>query len=185
LIKQKENKGVGQARKTGIEKSSSPILLFFDTDIANITSQMMKKVVEPILKDEADFVMAAFENEGRVTELTAKPLLKVCFPELAYLRQPISGQFAAKREFLFPHRIENSMLSILIDAYLAGARITEVDIGLIEHNHHQIDIKKKQAFYACQSCIKRFVEQNNSFSSIFLKKISSSRFENTYQRDEF
>jgi len=189
LIRHKKNKGVGEARKTGIKVSKSPILLFFDTDISNINSQMMENIINPVLKDKADFVMAAFENEGRVTELVAKPLLKLCFSELAYLKQPISGQFATKKEFLFPQRIDDSMLGILIDAYLAGARITETYIGLIEHNHHQLDIKKRQAFYECQACLKRFTERYYSFTPIhsFSQKIFRHKnlYQNFYQRDEF
>jgi len=106
--------------------------------------------------------MASFDNVGRVTELTAKPLLAVCFPALAHLSQPISGQFAARKKFLFPDRIEdgNTMLGILIDAYCAGARILEADIGHLEHAKRELAIKQRQAIAECASCIKRFIESN-------------------------
>ena len=37
---------------------------------------------------------------GRVTELTARPLLAAFYPDLAAIRQPLAGEFAARRDLL-------------------------------------------------------------------------------------
>jgi glucosyl-3-phosphoglycerate synthase len=51
----------------------------------------------PWMRGEADFVKARFgRGGGRVTELTAKPMLKVFFPELAHFAQPLGGMIAAR-----------------------------------------------------------------------------------------
>ena len=121
---------------------------------------MIESLYEPILKKQADFVLASFENDGRITELVAKPLLAVCFPELLFLDQPLSGQFSSRREFLFPQRIENGngMLGIVLDAYLQNARITQIPIGKLLHTKRDIEIKKKQAQAECRACLLRFLE---------------------------
>lgn len=163
VIRNRKNLGAGATRSRGIRQSTGGVIVFTDSDIQNPSVAMIKKMYEPIIKNEADFSIASFNNIGRVTELMAKPLLSVCFPELSLLNQPISGQFASKRKFLFPERIEkgNAMLGIVLDAYLSGARMTEVDIGLIRHSKRSIEIKKKQAIAECQACIKRFLESNS------------------------
>jgi glucosyl-3-phosphoglycerate synthase len=55
----------------------------------------------PLLRGQADFVKARFgRGGGRVTELTAKPMLKVFFPEVAHFAQPLGGIVAARRSLL-------------------------------------------------------------------------------------
>lgn len=166
LVTHERNQGVGSSRRNGIEQAKGEILCFFDADIKNSSAVAIEALYRPIQEGSADFVIAAFENYGRVTELTAKPLLATCFPGLAWLRQPISGQFAAKRAFLYPERIENgnAMLGILVDAYLNGACIQEADIGIIEHSKRIDAIKQRQAIAECRACIKRFLESNSSLT---------------------
>lgn len=158
LINHNSNSGVGAARATGIRKSRGDVLVFLDADLQNPDVDIIAKICDPVLSSEYDFVLGAFENSGRVTELTIRPLLKVCFPELANLRQPLSGQFACRREYLYPDSIEhgNQMSGILLDAYLAGARIGEVDIGTIVHSKRPLEVKQRQAFSECDALIKRY-----------------------------
>ena len=153
------NQGVGASRRDGIHAAEEGTVVFFDADITTLTPRVIESLYEPIASNEADFAIAAFENEGRVTELTAKPLLATCFPELSSLQQPISGQFAARRQFLFPDHIENAMLGILIDAHLHGARIVEVDIGVLEHGHRPLPVKQRQAIAECRACLRRYRER--------------------------
>lgn len=154
LIRNKFNKGPGGSRKIGLLKSTKDIVIFFDADIKNVNKKMFEKLVTPIIKNKADLVMASFENFGRVTEFFAKPLLKYFFPKLSKLKQPLSGLFAVKRNFIFPnlfgrgHRI---MADVLLPAYFSGARITEVNLGRIIHKKRNNDEKSEQAFNECQA----------------------------------
>lgn len=163
VIRNRKNLGAGATRSRGIKQATGEIVVFVDSDIQNLSLVMIKKLYEPIIKNKADFSIASFKNIGRVTELTAKPLLAVCFPELSFLEQPISGQFASKKEFLFPERMseENTMLGVLLDAYLSKAKIAEVNIGEIKHTKKAMDKKRKQAVNACRACIKRFIVSNS------------------------
>ena len=88
------------------------------------------------MNGEADITKTKFKREaGRVTELTAKPLLNFFFPEIKF-DQPLSGQFAAKRSFLNKIKLEDDYgvdVGIVLDADVMGMKVKEVDIGKIDH----------------------------------------------------
>jgi glucosyl-3-phosphoglycerate synthase len=92
----------------------------------------------PLLSGEADFVKARFgRGGGRVTELTAKPMLKVFFPEVAHYSQPLGGIIAARKSLLQALTFEDGYgvdIGLLLDAHLVGASMAEVDIGSLEND---------------------------------------------------
>jgi len=136
VIRHPENKGKGAALKTGFKNSNGDVVAFIDADLQNLTSKQVDGVIKPILEGEADVTKTKFKREaGRVTELTAKPLLNFFFPELKF-DQPLSGQFAAKRSFLNNIKLEDDYgvdVGIVLDADVMGMNIKEVDIGKIKH----------------------------------------------------
>ena len=94
VIQHLKNRGKGSAIKTGFINSKGDIVVFLDADIQNLTSKKVDNIIKPIINGEADLTKTKFKREaGRVTELTAKPLLKFFFPEIKF-DQPLSGQFA-------------------------------------------------------------------------------------------
>ena len=131
-----KNRGKGAAIKTGFKNSNGDIVVFLDADLKNLTQSQVRNIVDPIMNGEADVTKTKFKREGgRVTELTAKPLLKFFFPEIKY-DQPLSGQFAAKRSFLNKIKLEDDYgidVGIVLDADILGMNVKEVDIGNIEH----------------------------------------------------
>lgn len=165
IISHLKNKGCGAARKTGILAASNPTVLFFDTDIENVTSEMMTKLVVPVLKNDVDFVIASFKNFGRITEYLIKPLLSELVPELAHLKQPISGMFACRRSLIDLKKVflEDVIANVLLDFYFKGMRIKEVDIGLIRHKHRPDIVKCKQAHLECSSIINYLLENGLIF----------------------
>ena len=136
LIKHKINKGKGSAMKTGLKKETNNIILFLDADLSEINKKQVESIIRPIIKGNADITKTKFKREaGRVTELTAKPLLQFFFPELSF-EQPLSGQFAATKNFLDTIDLEKDYgvdIGIVLDADARGMRIHEVDIGNIVH----------------------------------------------------
>lgn len=136
LIKHKINKGKGSAMKTGLKKVTNNIILFLDADLSEINKKQVESIIRPIIKGNADITKTKFKREaGRVTELTAKPLLQFFFPELSF-EQPLSGQFAATKNFLDTIDLEKDYgvdIGIVLDADARGMRIHEVDIGNIVH----------------------------------------------------
>ena len=136
LLRHEKNRGKGSAMKTGLKKVTNSIVLFLDADLSEINKYQVESIIQPILDGEADITKTKFKREaGRVTELTAKPLLNFFFPELNF-DQPLSGQFAAIKSFLDNIDLEHDYgvdIGIVLDADAQGMRIEEVDIGNIVH----------------------------------------------------
>ena len=137
VINHQTNKGKGEALYTGYKESECDIIAFIDADIYNLTSKKVEAMIKPILDGKTDITKTKFSRaSGRVTELTAKPLLNFFFPEISF-EQPLSGQFAAKKEILRRINFESDYgvdVGIVIDADVLGISIMEVDIGAIEHD---------------------------------------------------
>lgn len=136
LLKHEKNRGKGSAMKTGLKKVTNDIVLFLDADLSEINQYQVESIIKPILEGNADITKTKFKREaGRVTELTAKPLLQFFFPELNF-DQPLSGQFAAIKSFLDKIDLEHDYgvdIGIVLDADAQGMRIEEVDIGNMVH----------------------------------------------------
>ena len=137
VINHETNKGKGEALFTGYNKAECDIIAFIDADIHNLTSNKVESMIKPILMGKTDITKTKFSRaSGRVTELTAKPLLNFFFPEISF-EQPLSGQFAARKEVLKRINFEKDYgvdVGIVIDADVLGISIMEVDIGAIEHD---------------------------------------------------
>ncbi|WP_458405376.1 glycosyltransferase [Methanobrevibacter sp.] len=137
VINHETNKGKGQALYTGYKEVECDIIVFIDADIYNLTSNKVEAMIKPILDGKTDITKTKFARaSGRVTELTAKPLLNFFFPEISF-EQPLSGQFAARKEVLKRIDFEKDYgvdVGIVIDADVLGISIMEVDIGAIEHD---------------------------------------------------
>ena len=79
---------------------------------------------------------------GRVTELTARPLLSAFFPELAAFAQPLAGEVAARRElferlpFATGYAVETAMLLHAYDALGGTDAMAQVDLD-VRRNRHQ------------------------------------------------
>ena len=136
VINHIKNRGKGAAIQTGFKNSKGEIVVFIDADLHNLTKNQINNIIRPIMSGEADITKTKFKREaGRVTELTAKPLLNFFFPEIKF-DQPLSGQFAAKRSFLNKIKLEDDYgvdVGIVLDADVMGMKVKEVDIGKIDH----------------------------------------------------
>ena len=155
------NEGKGSAIKTGFKESHGDIVAFIDADISNFTSSKIDKIIRPILEDKTDITKTKFAREsGRVTELTAKPLLGFFFPEINY-EQPLSGQFAGKRSALNKIKFEKDYgvdVGIVLDADVHGIKILEVDIGDISHDMSPLADLNKMANEVVRTIIDRAVD---------------------------
>lgn len=137
-----ENRGKGHAIKMGSQKAKGDVLIFLDADLTNITPNKISKIIDPF-KEMYDFVKTKFDRKGgRVTRLTAKPLLGHFFPEIEKdFEQPLSGQFAIMKNLLKKIQLEDDFgvdVGILIDAVQLGARTKEVYFGRLAHDQRTL-----------------------------------------------
>lgn len=154
-----DKKGKGYAMEAGIMHSQNELLVFLDADIANYADNVIKKLTEPLINDRADFVKANFAREGgRVTELVAKPLLNILYPDMYKFSQPLSGMIAGKKSFFNKITLEKDYgvdIGILLDMIEIGARIEEVHIGKIKNDSQSIDKLSKMSEEVATAILKR------------------------------
>lgn len=134
--------GKGASMLDGLQKAQSDIVLYLDGDIYNFSNDLIKIMTQPLLENQCDFVKGRFHrNAGRVTALTAKPLLKAFFPEISDVEQPLGGIIAVRKELLKTLSFETDYgvdIGLLIDVVHLGARIQEADIGFLDHDHQEL-----------------------------------------------
>ena len=157
--------GKGASMKDGILCSSNEIIAFLDGDIDPYPHYTVKLLTDPILKGEAEFVKSSFSrNAGRVTELVAKPLLSIFFPELLRFNQPLSGMIAGKKSLFQKLDFRDDYgvdIGILIDMYLLNTRIKEVEIGYLENKSKPWQALGKMSKEVAQAIIMKAASSKN------------------------
>jgi glucosyl-3-phosphoglycerate synthase len=134
--------GKGESMRDGAEAAVCDYIVYLDGDLHGLRPNIISDLIAPIQLDGADFVKAKFgRGGGRVTELTAKPMLRIFFPELTSFSQPLGGIIAARKSLLKSMRFESDYgvdVGLLIDAYRAGATLAEVEIGSLKHESQSL-----------------------------------------------
>ena len=105
--------GKGDAMWRALSVARGDLIVFADADTANFGRHFVYGLLGPLLTEPAvHFVKGAYhrpftapdgtvvDEAGRVTELTAKPLFGIFYPELSGFGQPLAGEVAARRELL-------------------------------------------------------------------------------------
>jgi glucosyl-3-phosphoglycerate synthase len=148
--------GKGDAMWRALSVLSGEVVCFVDGDTEQFGPHFACGLVGPLVMDPAvQFVKAFYrrpfrlgdevapDGGGRVTELTARPLLQLFYPQLGGIRQPLAGEIAARRELLerLPFATGYAVeIAMLIDAYaVAGAdAIAEVDLDVRQNRHQRL-----------------------------------------------
>ncbi|NJP99990.1 glucosyl-3-phosphoglycerate synthase [Streptomyces zingiberis] len=141
--------GKGEVMWRSLLATEGEIVCFIDADLRDFDSQFVSGIIGPLLTDpELQLVKAMYdrpmsgggERGGRVTELVARPLLNLHWPQLAGFVQPLGGEYAARRSLLerlpFPvgYGVELGMLVDSLD--LAGLNaLGQVDVGVRRHRN--------------------------------------------------
>lgn len=151
--------GKGASMRDGLCHAVEPFVVYLDGDLRGLSEDAIPLLTAPLLRNEADFVKARFSRSGgRVTTLTARPLLSCFFPEVACLDQPLGGIIAVRRDLLERLSFETDYgvdVGLVIDAVTAGARLIEVDIGRLEHDSQPLDALRAMAFQVASVILDR------------------------------
>lgn len=158
--------GKGYAMEKGLQESKNEIVVFIDADINNYSKDVIERLAKPVINNEADFVKSLFERTGgRVTELVAKPLLDILFPEIYKFSQPLSGMIAGKKSLLSNIEFEKDYgvdIGILLDMIQMNVNIKEVHIGKIKNHSQQWRNLEKMSREVMNAIIKRYRIKKNS-----------------------
>ena len=175
--------GKGASMREGILFAKNEFLLFLDADITTYPEDIVELMTGPLADGSADFVKSVFTRQaGRVTELVAKPLLRLLFPDLARFSQPLSGMMAGKKSMLQKLELENDYgvdIGLLIDMHLTGARIAEVNIGYIENRMQSWEQLSNMSLEVSRAIIKRG-EPLQAKEGETLKKVNTLRTQMEY-----
>ena len=146
--------GKGEALWRSLAATTGDIVVFVDADLLAFHSDYVTGLIGPLLTDPSvHFVKAMYDRPladgavvhagggGRVTELVARPLLNLHWPQLAGFVQPLAGEYAARRHLLerLPFATGYGVeIGLLIDALnTAGLdAMAQVDLGERRHRHH-------------------------------------------------
>jgi glucosyl-3-phosphoglycerate synthase len=145
--------GKGDALWAGLAASTGDVVAFIDGDLHEFSSHFVTGLLGPLLTESGVEYVKGFyhrplagpvsvetDGGGRVTELTARPLLNLFFPELSGFVQPLAGEYAGRRRtleripFVSGYGVEVGMLIDLVDLVGLDA-LAQVDLGERKHRH--------------------------------------------------
>ena len=166
-------RGKGENLWKAIYQLKGDIIVYVDADISNIHPRFVYGLVAPLIyRDEVKYVKAFYDRPlafsgnvrpsggGRVTEILVRPLFSLFFPDLTAIIQPLSGEYAVRREVLeqiaFPigYGVETSHL---IDVYhkFGLEAFAQTDLDKRVHENKPTQALGKMAFGILQTFIKR------------------------------
>ena len=161
------SKGKGNALWASLVASHGDIVVWCDGDITSFTPEWIVRLAMPLLlDDELGLVKASYHRPshlgggGRTTELVARPLLSLFFPELAALEQPLAGEYAGRRSMLEAIPFATGWgveIGMLVDMYerFGIASIGQVDLGMRLHRHHRLETLAIQAAEVAATLLSR------------------------------
>lgn len=161
--------GKGEALWKAVALSTGDLIVFCDADIRSFESQFVTRLLEPLLAQPGtEFVKGFYDRSydgvagegGRVTELVARPLISLFFPSLAGIRQPLAGEYAARRDvlerlpFVEGYGVD---LGLLIDvaARFGAEAVAQVDLGARLHRNRSLDELGAQALEVMRTALHR------------------------------
>jgi len=145
--------GKGEALWKSLLVTEGDLLVFVDADLTHWGPHFVTGLLGPLLADERVALVKGFYERlyddgdgsvtadgGRVTELVARPLLSLWWPELTGVVQPLAGEWAARRELMrsLPIPVGYGIeLAVLLDTAREHGleAIAQVDLGRRGHKH--------------------------------------------------
>ncbi len=166
--------GKGEALWKSLYVTSGDIVIWCDTDVSNFDPRFIAGLIGPLLaRTSLKFVKGFYRRPiktgsgrlqagrgGRVTELTARPLLNLFYPELSGIVQPLSGEYGGRREalenvtFTSGYGVETSVLIEIFEKYKL-ASIAQVDMIERVHNNQTLQNLSKMSFAIIQTVFAR------------------------------
>lgn len=144
--------GKGEAMWKSLFVTSGDLVVFMDADLHDWDTHFVPGLLGPLLSDHAVQLVKGFYDRpgvdgplegGRVTELVARPLIALLFPELGTLVQPLAGEWAVRRSWFAGLSVPTGYaveLAALVDTARAGgvSAIAQVDLGVRAHRHQAL-----------------------------------------------
>ncbi len=172
-----DKRGKGENLWKAIHQLKGDVICYVDADISNIHPRFVYGLVAPLIKqEEVQYVKAFYDRPlnyssglrssggGRVTEILIRPLFSLFYPELTNVIQPLSGEYAARREVLeiipFPigYGVETSHLLDLYEKFGLDA-FAQTDLDRRVHRNQTTSALGKMSFGILQTFFNRLHAQ--------------------------
>ena len=149
VVRRDAGPGKGAAMAAGLAAATGDIVVFLDADVRSFGLHYVTRLVEPLLADlhvvlvKGTYRRPGDAGGGRVTELLARPLLRRLVPELAFVRQPLAGEVAVRRDALDGLVLEPGYgveIGMLIDVArrFGPTAIAQADLGERVHRNRPL-----------------------------------------------
>ena len=167
--------GKGDAMWRGLSVVRGELVAYLDSDTRDFPPHFALGLLGPLVcEPEVRFVKGFFRRPygnpdgteapadgGRVTELTARPLLSAFFPELAAFVQPLAGEVAARRSlferipFATGYAVETAMLLHARDQLGGTAAMAQVDLDVRLNRHQSLRELGPMAYAVLRAVVER------------------------------
>jgi glucosyl-3-phosphoglycerate synthase len=173
-------RGKGEALWKSLFETSGDLVVWADTDVRNWHPRMVYGTLGPLLHEpRLQYVKGYYQRPivqggvlregggGRVTELVARPLINLFFPELSGFIQPLSGEYAGRRSvleqipFFTGYAVEiGHLVDIAERAGLDG--LGQVDLERRVHRNQELEGLSRMSFVILQAVMKRLEERRKA-----------------------
>jgi glucosyl-3-phosphoglycerate synthase len=160
--------GKGEALWNSLYVLNGDLIAWIDTDIVNIHPRFVYGILGPLIREpHLQYVKGFYQRPlrigrkldarggGRVTELVARPLLNLFYPELSGFVQPLAGEYAGRREaleavpFFVGYGVETGLLIDILTRFGLHA-LGQVDLQERVHRNQSLMALSKMAFEIVQ-----------------------------------
>jgi glucosyl-3-phosphoglycerate synthase len=173
-------KGKGEALWKSLYETTGDLVVWSDTDIQDWHPRFIYGTLGPLLTEERiNYVKAYYQRPiveggqlkegggGRVTELVARPLINLFFPELSGYIQPLAGEYAGRREhleqipFFTGYAVEIGHLIDLSERFGLNG-FGQVDLDIRIHRNQELEGLSRMSFTILQAVMKRLEERRRA-----------------------
>ncbi|MCB0214386.1 MAG: glucosyl-3-phosphoglycerate synthase [Anaerolineae bacterium] len=161
-------RGKGEALWKSLHVLKGDLISWIDTDIVNIHPRFVYGILGPLLRHSSIQYVKGFYRRplrmgetlqagggGRVTELVARPMFNLFYPELSGIIQPLAGEYAGRRKalermpFYVGYGVETGLLLNLVEQYGISA-VAQVDLRERIHHNQSLRALGRMAFAIIQ-----------------------------------
>ena len=170
-------RGKGEALWKSLYETSGDLVVWADTDVRNWHPRMVYGTLGPLLHEpRLQYVKGYYQRPivqggviregggGRVTELVARPLINLFFPELSGFIQPLAGEYAGRRSlleqipFFTGYAVEIGHL-IDVSERVGIEGLGQVDLERRVHRNQELEGLSRMSFVILQAVMKRLEER--------------------------
>lgn len=195
------SKGKGNQLWKGLYICNSDIVVYMDSDLKNFNERFVIGIIGPLLKTDIKFIKGFYErklsssqtvtnNGGRVTELCARPLLNMVYPELSGFIQPLGGEYGGytnvlkKIHYSSGYGVEVKLLIEIFNNFGLDV-MGQVNLYSKEHDHQPLNALSKMSYTIMKTILNsKFYDLNLNNNSLLIKNITNNDNTNIKIRSE-